>query len=214
MSVDPQHLRIVEAVLFAAAEPLDEATLTVRLPDDADVAAALAELAAHYTGRGVQLVQVAGKWAFRTAVDLAPHMRIEAEVPRRLSRAATETLAIIAYHQPITRAEIEEIRGVSASRGTLDLLLETRWIRPGRRRRTPGRPVTWLTTEAFLGHFGLESLDDLPGVEELRASGLLDARPDIAPALVAVGDETADAASEEAASEEETEIEPLSPDET
>ncbi len=135
--------------------------------------ALLARLGEEYGGRGVNLVRVGGKWALRTAPDLAPYLRRQVEVSRKLSRAAVETLAIIAYHQPVTRAEIEEIRGVSVSRGTLDILLEAGWVRPRGRRRTPGRPATWVTTQGFLEHFGLESLDDLPGVEELKASGLL-----------------------------------------
>lgn len=175
-----QHLRILEAVLFAAAEPLDEATLASRLPNDADVPALLARLGEAYARRGVNLVKSGDRWALRTAPDLAPYLRVQATVSRKLSRAALETLATIGYHQPVTRAEIEDIRGVSTSRGTLDILLETGWVRIGRRRRTPGRPVTWVTTDAFLDHFGLESLDDLPGVDELKAAGLLDKRPAIA----------------------------------
>jgi len=170
------HFRLMEALLFAAVEPLDEATLSERLPDAADVPALLAQLAEDYADRGVNLVRTAGRWALRTADDLAPYLRKHVDVQRKLSRAAVETLAIIAYHQPITRAEVEALRGVSLSRGTLDILVETGWVRPGRRRRTPGRPATWLTTDTFLDHFSLDSLDDLPGVEELRAAGLLDAR--------------------------------------
>lgn len=172
----PQHRRTVEALLFAASEPLDEATLAQRLPAGVDVAALLGELAEDYSRRGVNLVRVAGKWAFRTAPDLAFLLRRETERERRLSRAAIETLAIIAYHQPVTRAEIEDIRGVSVSKGTLELLLETDWIRPRGRRRSPGRPLTFGTTEAFETHFGLESIKDLPGLEELKAAGLLDMR--------------------------------------
>ncbi len=137
----------------------------------------MSELAGHYAARGVHLTRVAGKWAFRTAPDLAPHLRIETRVGRKPSRAAVETLAIIAYHQPVTRTEVEEIRGVAASKGTFDVLLEAGWIRPGARRRTPGRPVTWGTTPAFLEHFGLGELADLPGIDELKASGMLDTRP-------------------------------------
>jgi segregation and condensation protein B len=177
LPIDPQHLRVVEAVLFAAAEPQDEASLAERLPEGTDIAAILTTLVEHYAGRGIELIRVAGKWTFRTAPDLAPQLRIEREVTRKLTRAAVETLAIIAYHQPITRAEIEEIRGVSLSRGTLDTLLEAGWVRPGRRRETLGRPVTWVTTPAFLEHFGLNRLEDLPGIDELKAAGLLDARP-------------------------------------
>lgn len=172
----PQHRRTVEALLFAASEPLDEASLALRLPAGVDVAAILTELVEDYARRGVNLVRVAGKWAFRTAPDLAFLLRRETERERRLSRAAIETLAIIAYHQPVTRAEIEDIRGVSVSKGTLELLLETEWIRPRGRRRSPGRPLTFGTTESFETHFGLESLKDLPGLEELKAAGLLDMR--------------------------------------
>ena len=169
-----QQLRLVEAILFAAAEPLDEATIAARLPDGGDVTALIEALSSHYANRGVNIVRVAGKWALRTAPDLAPRLRIEQTASRRLSRAAIETLAIIGYHQPVTRAEIEDIRGVAVNRGTLDVLLEAGWIRPGRRRRTPGRPVTWVTSESFLDHFQLDSLMDLPGQEELKAAGLLD----------------------------------------
>lgn len=182
MSVDARHLRMTEALLFAAAEPLDEASLAARLPEGAEVPALLLELKAHYASRGVNLVQVAGKWALRTAPDLAALLEKQREVPRRLSRAALETLAIIAYHQPVSRAEIEEIRGVGLSRGTLDLLFEAGWVRPKGRRRTPGRPITYGTTEDFLVHFGLESLGDLPGLDELKAAGLLDPQP--SPALL------------------------------
>ncbi len=181
-SIDPehaQHVRLVEALLFAAAEPLGDAVLRSRLPEDADLAAILADLERLYEGRGVNLVRIAEGWAFRTAPDLASRIRISRDVPRKPSRAAVETLSIIAYHQPVTRAEIESIRGVTTSRGTLDILMEAGWIRPGRRRETPGRPLTWITTKAFLDHFGLASLDDLPGVEELKSAGLLDTRPAI-----------------------------------
>ena len=189
MSVDARHLRMTEALLFAAAEPLDEGSLAARLPEGAEVPALLLELKAHYANRGVNLVQVAGKWALRTAPDLAALLEKQREVPRRLSRAALETLAIIAYHQPVSRAEIEEIRGVGPSRGTLDLLFEAGWVRPKGRRRTPGRPITYGTTEDFLVHFGLESLGDLPGLDELKAAGLLDSQP--SPALLAAIAESA-----------------------
>ena len=169
--------RMVEALLFASAEPLTGAQLAERLPPGADAAAALEALRRRYEGRGVNLVRIGQAWAFRTAPDLGYLMRREAQETRRLSRAATETLAIIAYHQPVTRAEIEEIRGVSVSRGTLDLLLELDWIKLGRRRETPGRPVTFVVTQPFLDHFGLESAKDLPGLKELRAAGLLDSFP-------------------------------------
>ncbi|MFY8106530.1 MAG: SMC-Scp complex subunit ScpB [Elstera sp.] len=176
-------LRVLEAQLFAAATPLTEIDLIARLPPGADVKALLAELSALYQGRGVELVQLAGGWAFRTAPDLATALRVTLDVSRKLSRAAVEALAIIAYHQPVTRGEIEEIRGVQLSRGTLDILLESGWIKPKGRRRTPGRPVTWVTTPGFLDHFGLTSLDDLPGVEELKAAGLLDRRSGITLAM-------------------------------
>ena len=172
-----QHARMAEALLFAAVEPLDEASIAARLPEGADIGAVLARLRAEYAERGVHLVRVAGKWALRTAPDLAFLLRREVEKVRALSRAAVETLAIIAYHQPITRTEVEEIRGVGLSRGTLDRLMEAGWVRPVGRRRSPGRPVTYGTSEGFLDHFGLESVEDLPGVEELKAAGLLDSRP-------------------------------------
>jgi segregation and condensation protein B len=172
----PEELRLLEAMLFASAEPLDEATLAARLPAGVDVPAALTRLQEDYAARGVNLVRVAGKWTFRTAGDLAWLLSKETIETRKLSRAAIETLAIIAYHQPVTRSEIEDIRGVSTSKGSVDVLLETGWIRPRGRRRAPGRPVTYGTTDMFLSHFGLEALDDLPGLEELKGSGLLDGR--------------------------------------
>src|SRR5438477_6115039 len=172
----PEELRLIEALLFAAAEPLDDKTLAARLPEGVDLDAAMRRLQAEYAPRGVNVVRVAGKWSLRTANDLAWLMSRDAVEPRRLSRAAIETLAIVAYHQPVTRAEIEDIRGVSASKGTLDVLLETGWIRPRGRRKTPGRPITFGTTEAFLSHFGLESVGDLPGLEELKGAGLMDGR--------------------------------------
>ncbi|MBT9292201.1 SMC-Scp complex subunit ScpB [Hyphomicrobiaceae bacterium 22] len=168
--------RMVEALLFAAAEPLDERTLAERLPAGADLRGALRDLEADYRARGVNLLRVAGKWMFRTASDLAWLMAREAHETRRLSRPALETLAAIAYHQPVTRAEVEAIRGVGLSKGTLDVLLETGWVRMRGRRRTPGRPVTYGTSEAFLIHFGLDSLRDLPGLEELKGAGLLEGR--------------------------------------
>jgi len=174
---DTGALRVLEAVLFASSEPLSEAVLAAHLPEGVDLQRLLAELADHYTERGVNLREVSGGWALRTAPDLASALRREAEVQRRLSRAALETLAIVAYHQPVTRAEIEQIRGVAVSKGTLDILFEQNWIQPRGRRRTPGRPATWVTTPLFLDHFGLAALDDLPGVEELRAAGLLDSQP-------------------------------------
>jgi segregation and condensation protein B len=171
-----ENLRMVEALLFAAREPLSAEEIAARVPEGTDVNALLAELQAHYAERGVNLVQVAGKWSFRTAGDLSFLLAREAVEQRKLSRAALETLAIIAYHQPVTRADIEAIRGVMAGKGTLDVLLETGWVRMRGRRRAPGRPVTYGTTEAFLSHFGLDTLADLPGVDELRAAGLLDNR--------------------------------------
>lgn len=172
----PEELRLLEAMLFASTEPLDVASLAKRLPEDADVKALLEQLQADYAMRGVNLVRVANKWTFRTAADLSWLMTRESTETRRLSRAAIETLSIIAYHQPVTRAEIEEIRGVITSKGTLDVLLETGWIRPRGRRKTPGRPLTFGTTEAFLSQFSLEQLGDLPGLDELKGSGLLDTR--------------------------------------
>lgn len=169
--------RMVEAILFATAEPVTVAELKARMPHGCDPAEALTYLRRRYEGRGVRVVRVGDGWAFRTAPDLGYLMQKETVETRKLSRAAIETLAIIAYHQPCTRAEIEEIRGVAVSRGTIDQLLEMEWIRFGRRRMTPGRPVTFVVTETFLDHFGLESARDLPGVKELRAAGLLDNRP-------------------------------------
>ena len=169
--------RMVEAVLFAATEPMTVSELERRLPHGCDAAEALAYLRRRYEGRGVRVVRVGDAWAFRTAPDLGHLMQKEVVEQRKLSRAAIETLAIIAYHQPVTRAEIEEIRGVAVSRGTIDQLLEMEWIRFGRRRMTPGRPVTFVVTETFLDHFGLESARDLPGLKDLRAAGLLDNRP-------------------------------------
>ena len=177
MSDQAQQLRLVEAVLFAAAEPLAEDTLARHLDDFADVSGLLHELAERYAGHGVNLIRLAGGWAFRTAPDLAPRLRIERRVARKLSRSAVETLAVIAYHQPVTRAEIEEIRGVALGKGTLDTLMETGWVRPKGRRAGPGRPLLWVTTSGFLIHFGLDSLNELPGVDELRTAGLLDLGP-------------------------------------
>jgi segregation and condensation protein B len=169
-----EELRILEAVLFAADEPLDEKALAGRLPADADVHALLLQLQQEYASRGVNLVRVGGKWSLRTAGDLAWILTRETVVTKKLSRAAIETLAIVAYHQPVTRAEIEEIRGVTTSKGTLDVLLETGWVRLRGRRKAPGRPVTYGTTEAFLSHFGLEALGDLPGLDELKGAGLIE----------------------------------------
>ena len=172
----PEEVRLLEALLFAAGQPLDEATLSRRLPNGVNVKDTLAALKAEYASRGVNLVRVGNKWSFRTAVDLAWLMTRESTETRKLSRAAIEMLAIIAYHQPVTRAEIEDIRGVITSKGTLDVLLETGWIRPRGRRKTPGRPLTFGTTETFLSHFNLEAVGDLPGLEELRGAGLVDSR--------------------------------------
>ena len=169
-----EKIRRLEALLFAAAEPLDVKTLARALDDDDSVEALLAELQQQYHDRGVSLVKVAGRWQFRTADDLSYLLERQQKEERKLSRAALETLAIIAYHQPVTRAEIEEIRGVSTSPGTLDVLMETSWIRPRGRRRAPGRPLTYGTTELFLSHFGLDAIKDLPGLADLKAAGLLD----------------------------------------
>ncbi len=169
--------RMVEAILFASADPVTLAELVARMPQGCDPAEALVTLRRRYEGRGVHLVRVGDAYAMRTAPDLGMLMRKETVEQRKLSRAAIETLAIVAYHQPVTRAEIEEIRGVAVSRGTVDQLLELDWIRFGRRRMTPGRPVTFVVTEGFLDHFGLESARDLPGLKDLRAAGLLDNRP-------------------------------------
>ena len=194
------ELRMVEAILFAAEEPLSVEEIAARLPQYADVAAHLAELETAYAERGINLVQVGERYMFRTAPDLAFLLRREVDAVQRLSRAGVETLAIIAYHQPVTRAEIEEIRGVGLSKGTLDTLLEAGWIRPRGRKRTPGRPVMYATTEAFLAHFGLESLDDLPGLGELKAAGLLDS---VDEALARMEELTSDDEAEADAGDEE-----------
>jgi len=172
----PEELRLLEAMLFAASEPLSEKDLAARLPQGTDVQDALKRLQQDYASRGVNLVRVGGKWTFRTAGDLSWLLSKETVETRKLSRAAIETLAIIAYHQPVTRTEIEDIRGVSTSKGSIDVLLETGWIKPRGRRKVPGRPLTFGTTEAFLSHFGLDAVGDLPGLEELKGSGLLDGR--------------------------------------
>jgi segregation and condensation protein B len=170
----PDHLRAVEAALFASAESLSPGDIGGYVGSDVDIAAALAELQAHYAGRGVELVERGKRWHFQTAPDLAHILRPEREESRRLSRAAVETLAIIAYHEPVTRAEIEAIRGVQISKGTLDVLMEAGWVRPAGRREAPGRPLTYATTATFLQHFGLASRRDLPGIDDLKAAGLLD----------------------------------------
>jgi len=171
-----EAMRIAEALLFAAAEPLSEADIERRMPRGIDAGAVLDALKAEYAPRGVNLVRAGDKWMFRTASDLAWLLATGEVEEKRLSRAALETLAIVAYHQPVTRAEIEDIRGVAISKGTLDLLLETGWVRLRGRRRAPGRPITYGTTEAFLVHFGLEAITDLPGLEELKGAGLFDGR--------------------------------------
>jgi segregation and condensation protein B len=173
---DAGALRLAEALLFASPKPLTSADLAARLPPGQDAEAILAELRRRYLPRGINLVRAAGGYAIRTAPDLAGALRGDAPEPRKLSRAAVETLAIVAYHQPVTRAEIEEIRGVSTSKGSLDLLLETGWVRLRGRRRTPGRPVTYGTTPAFLEHFGLDAVSDLPGLDELKGLGLIEGR--------------------------------------
>lgn len=169
--------RMVEAIMFASADPVTVKDLASRMPHGCDPAEALVHLRKRYEGRGVSLIKVGDAWAMRTAPDLGFLMQKETIETRKLSRAAVETLAIVAYHQPVTRAEIEEIRGVSVSRGTVDQLIELEWIRFGRRRMTPGRPVTFVVTQDFLDHFGLESARDLPGLKELRSAGLLESRP-------------------------------------
>ncbi|HEV7288613.1 SMC-Scp complex subunit ScpB [Sphingomonas sp.] len=174
MTPPDETMRAVEAVLFAAEQPLTLADLRAYVGDEADIAAALAALAEHYAGRGVELVERGGRWHFQTAPDLANFLRRDREDSRKLSRAGIETLAIIAYHEPVTRAEIEAIRGVQISKGTLDVLMEAGWIRPAGRREVPGRPLMYATTPEFLSHFGLASRRDLPGIDDLRAAGLLD----------------------------------------
>jgi segregation and condensation protein B len=171
-----EELRLLEAMLFASAEPLDEKSLAAGLPQGTNVREALVRLQEEYATRGVNLLRIGGKWTFRTANDLSWLLSKETVETRKLSRAAIETLAIIAYHQPVTRAEIEELRGVSTSKGSVDVLLETGWIRPRGRRKSPGRPLTYGTSEAFLSHFGLDAVGDLPGLEELKGAGMLDGR--------------------------------------
>jgi segregation and condensation protein B len=187
------RLRLLEALLFAATEPLPEEELARHLGPEADIAPLVRELVDSYDGHGVNLVRAAGGWTFRTAPDLAPELQRERVVARRLSRAAIETLAIVAYHQPVTRAEIEAIRGVSLARFTLDRLIEAGWVRPAGRREAPGRPLIWATTPEFLAHFGLDSLKDLPDLDELRAAGLLDIGPAVLGEAAAL-DEVASAA--------------------
>ncbi len=176
-----QSLRILEALLFASFEPVSVQDIIERTPSDMhdDLSDCLEMLQKRYETRGINLVERGGKWAFRSAEDLSPYLNIEKEEPKKLTNASLETLAIIAYHQPVTRAEIESIRGVAASKGTLDILMEAGWVKPGRRRQVPGRPLTYVTTPHFLDQFGLVELKDLPGVDDLKAAGLLDTRPAI-----------------------------------
>lgn len=177
-SMDPAAVkRVLEAIIFASAEPVPERALANRVPDDLNTKTLLKELQAEYAERGVNLIRAGSSWGFRTAEDLGPVLNVEAEVERKLSRAAMETLAIVAYHQPVSRPEIEEIRGVGLSKGTLDLLFEKGWIKPKGRREAPGRPMTWGTTDIFLDHFGLEKIGDLPGLDDLKAAGLLETGP-------------------------------------
>ncbi|MCB1557545.1 MAG: SMC-Scp complex subunit ScpB [Alphaproteobacteria bacterium] len=177
---DPeQQKRLIEALIFASPEPVTLRTIQSRLPDSADCGKLLLDLQEEYEERGVNLVRLEDAWAFRTAADIGPYLSLAKKQEKKLSRAALETLSIIAYHQPVTRAEIENIRGVATNKGTLDVLLEAGWIKPGRRRETPGRPVTWITSTTFLDEFGISELKDLPGLQELKASGLLDIRPAI-----------------------------------
>lgn len=177
---DVDHLRLVEALLFASPVPLTVNAVRERIPEGADAGGLLMELQKTYEGRGVTLHNMDGHWAFRTATDLSDALSMKKDVQRKLSKAAMETMAIVAYHQPVTRPEIENIRGVAISNGTIDVLMECGWVKPGRRRETPGRPLTWVTTPGFLDHFGLSAITDLPGMDELKASGLLDSRPAIA----------------------------------
>jgi segregation and condensation protein B len=189
-AVSAEHLRLAEALLFAAAEPVTQKALASLLPEGVAASAVIAALADSLAGRGIEVAGVAGGWQMRTAPDLAPLLRRRFEVPRRLSRAAVEALAIVAYHQPVTRAEIEDIRGVALSQGTLDALVEAGLVEPKGRRETPGRPATWGTTAQFLAHFGLASLKDLPKLDELKAAGLLEPLP-AAAAVAGPGDEPA-----------------------
>jgi segregation and condensation protein B len=212
--IDGHHLRLLEALIFASGEPVPEKVMEERLPEGADISALVQELSSHYKNRGVNLIKVGRNWAFRTAPELGQQLMVDRTVTRNLSRAAVEILAIIAYHQPVTRAEIEEIRGVGLSKGTMDVLLEAGWIKPRGRRRTPGKPVTWGSTDKFLDQFGLESLDNLPGMDDLKAAGLLDKRP----AIQTLGTRSPLAAKpdpdmlEEVPETEITEADPLDPD--
>ena len=197
MPAHSEALRIVEAILFASPEPVGMEAIAARLPSGTDVGRALADLERLYAGRGMNVARIDGKWTFRTAPDLAFVLATEAGAPQKLSRAAMEVLAIIAYHQPTTRAEIEEIRGVSTSKGTLDVLLEARWIRMRGRRKSPGRPVTFGTTPDFLRHFGLNAITDLPGLDELHGLGMIDGRLPADLAMPAPSDSAALADDEE-----------------
>src|SRR5579863_1249298 len=208
---EPEALRIAEALVFAAAEPLDEAAIASRLPEGSNVSAVMAELQRRYAGRGVNLVRVARKWAFRTAADLAWLLSRDAKEQKKLSRAATETLAIIAYHQPVTRADIEDIRGVAVSKGALDVLMETGWVRMRGRRRAPGRPITYGTTQDFLLHFGLESIGDLPGLDELKGAGLFDGKLPPGFGVPAPSDDAALAADEDPLEETAAVVEAYGP---
>ena len=192
---------LLEAILFAAKEPLNIQDLHERMPADSDVGGLLLSLQEDYKERGIHLIEINNTWAFRTNPDLADELSFERSETRKLSKAAIETLSIIAYHQPITRAEIENIRGVATSKGTLDVLMECGWVKPGKRRESVGKPLTWITTNAFLDHFGLESTMDLPGLDEMKASGLLDRRPaiDTVPDLFNKDEETEDLLEEEEA---------------
>lgn len=174
-----EYMRVIEALLFAAEEPLPVAALAARLPDGVEIRQLLADLQNVYASRGVNLFEIDGKWAFRTAPDLKDYLKKGSKEIRKLSRAQLETLAVIAYHQPVTRAEIEDIRGVSASKGTLDILIEAGWIRIAGKKQTPGRPVLYGTTATFLDHFSLSSLDNLPGLDELKAAGFLEPFPEL-----------------------------------
>jgi segregation and condensation protein B len=178
-NIDQQHLKLLEALIFASAEPLTVKVLEDKMPEGSDLIILLDKLQNDYKNRGVNLIKIGKGWGFRTNPDISQALIIDRTVSRKLSRAAIETLAICAYHQPVTRAEIEEIRGVGLSKGTIDVLFEAGWIRPRGRRKTPGRPITWGTTDGFLDHFGLGDIDDLPGVDELKAAGLIDKRPAI-----------------------------------
>jgi len=189
VAITQEDVRLVEAILFASSTAVSAAQIAERLPTEKAllIPDILDIIRGQYEGRGVNLVQRDSKWALRTATDLGESLRVEKDQPKKFTRAAMETMAIVAYHQPVTRAEIENIRGVAVSPGALDALMEAGWIKPGKRREVPGRPVTWLTTQGFLDHFGLERLEDLPGMDELKAAGLLDKRPAIE-AMPATGD--------------------------